>query len=222
MSYRISILFISNKSSPWLFKWQEPWWLKKGGEGRQKRRINMGQPSFQPGHFPPSFCLSNTALLPTSLETLSHTLPPASPELPTAICYKNFSVGPHVVWFLKSCSPFLTWSVGYWVVTGPLNDGRKIRHCRQCLVLINSVLSGPCTVVRAASYNCSFDASGNVLARSRLRDATFQISLLTELDIYRKRTCSCKTTQIWQEHNWPDQLYKLRRCWTPTWFDSVR
>ncbi len=129
---------------------------------------------FQPRHFPPSFCLSNTALLPTSLETLSHTLPPASPELPTAICYKNFSVGPHVVWFLKSCSPFLTWSVGYWVVTGPLNDVRKIRQCRQCLVLINSVLSGPCTVVRVASYNCGFDASGNVLARSRLRCNIFK------------------------------------------------
>lgn len=157
--YRISIRFISNKSSPWLFKWQEPWWIKKEVKEDRKRRRNMGQSSFQTGHFPPSFCLSNTALLPTSLETLSHTLPPASPELPTAICYKNFSVGLHVVWFLKSCSPFLTWFVGYWVVTGPLNDGRKIRHCRQCLVLINSVLSGACTVVRAASYNCRFDAS---------------------------------------------------------------
>lgn len=146
---------------------------KKEVKEDRKRRRNMGQPSIQPGHFPPSFCLSNTALLPTSLETLSHSLPPASPELPTAIRYKNFSVGPHVVWFLKSCSPFLTWSVGYWVVTGPLNDGRKIRHCRQCLVLINSVLSGPCTVVRAASYNCRFDASGNVLARTCSTDATF-------------------------------------------------
>lgn len=120
---------------------------------------------------------SAPSLLPTSLETLSHTLPPTSPELPTAICYKNFSVGPHVVWFLKSYSPFLTWSEGYWVVTGPLNDGRKIRHCRQCKVLINSVLSGPCTVVRAALYNCRFDATVNTLALAHSRDARFWISL---------------------------------------------
>lgn len=166
----LSVLFPTNLPHDCLIDKSLGDWKKEVKEDRKRR--NMCQRSFQPRHFPPSFCPSNTALLPTSLETLSHTLPPASPELPTAICYKNFSVGPHVVWFLKSCSPFLTWSVGYWVVTGPLNDVRKIRHCRQCLVLINSVLSGPCTVVRAASYNCGFDASGNVLARSCLRDAT--------------------------------------------------
>lgn len=85
------------------------------------------------------------------------------PELPTAISYKNFSVGPHVVCFLRSCSSLLTWYMDYWVVTGPLNDGWKIRRCKQCLALINSILSGPCAVVRAASDNRRFDAWDNVL-----------------------------------------------------------
>lgn len=145
-----------------------PWWLKRRWGEREKEE------KYGPGGI--QLRLSNTALLPTSLETLSHTLPPASPELPTAICYKNFSVGPHVVWFLKSYSPFLTWSEGYWVVTSPLNDGRKIRHCRQCKVLINSVLSGPCTVVRAAPYNCRFDATVNALALPRSQISNFPLA----------------------------------------------
>lgn len=37
----------------------------------------------------------------------------ALPGLPTAITYKNFSGPPHVVWFLKSCIPLLTWCGGY-------------------------------------------------------------------------------------------------------------
>lgn len=47
---------------------------------------------------------------PTSLPTSSLTV---LPGLPTAITCKNFSGPPHVVGFLKSCVPLLTWCGGY-------------------------------------------------------------------------------------------------------------
>lgn len=78
--------------------------------------------------FKPARSFSNTADRPTSLPTLSLT---ALPGLPTAITYKTFQDPPHVVGFLKSCVPLLTWCGGHWVVTDPLNDHRKIRRRRQ-------------------------------------------------------------------------------------------
>lgn len=158
---------------------------KRGKKKEESKDINISQPpSKKPGHLPPSFCHSHSQFCcPLPYRLYRTALLPVRPVLPTAISYKNFSVSPHVVCFLRSCVPLLTWCLDYWVVTGPLNDGWKISRCRQYLALINSILSGPCAVVRAALHNRCFDAWVNIVLCSYAEIVYFGKKEKTKLPI---------------------------------------
>lgn len=122
----------------------------------------------------------------------------------------------------------------YWVVTGPLNDGWKIRRHKQCLALINSILSGPCAVVRAASDNRRFEAWDNVLlwaywifVKNFHPEEWKNFARVSALCFKTKRwnslrlQCYVTFTKDTEKTHWPDQPDMPRCCWTPTWFTST-